>query len=129
VGRGQLKAELSDQWVGDRASYRARHERVYSARGKAKDYTCLHCTIKIASDWALVHEKNGLHVNDYIPLCRRCHMVYDQAKLNLPVVRRIRALYFCEDVTHQGLAEKFGVTKRSVTIVLNEIGWIDDGSD
>jgi len=30
-----------------------------------------------AFDWAQIHETSGLHIGDYIALCRRCHLRYD----------------------------------------------------
>lgn len=133
--------------------YQTRHNHVYQQRGPAKSHKCSHCSEQ-AFDWAQITGTDGLSPDDYMPLCRKCHQVYDgvhanrrmhgpkrpakpkphheghhQAKLTLADARRIRALYFREEVTHQILADDYEVTKRNVTVILNNIGWKDDGSE
>jgi NAD-dependent SIR2 family protein deacetylase len=121
-----LTAWKSPYWIGEEAGYRARHERIYKARGKAKYYQCVDCLKKQASDWALEHGKSGFDPFDYKPLCRRCHILYDQAKLNWPAVRRIRALAFREEVSQDDLARLFEVTKRNIRLILWNVIWHED---
>jgi predicted Holliday junction resolvase-like endonuclease len=56
--------------------YRAKHGRVRRAYGKASEYECENCE-KQASDWAMLHDTNGEDIDDFIPLCRSCHCLYD----------------------------------------------------
>ena len=73
------RAENSEWWTGDAATYTARHKRVVRQRGQAKNSECLHCGDR-ARDWAQLHGTDGLDVeNDYIPLCRKCHIAYDES--------------------------------------------------
>jgi len=37
-------------------------------------------TDKRAYDWARLRDRDGKDVMDYIPLCRRCHVYYDQVE-------------------------------------------------
>jgi hypothetical protein len=80
VSRGR-SGPLSSNWVGDQVGYKARHTRVVRARGAAKTHDCAHCAeagaVTPAHDWATRHGTIGLNVNDYLPLCRRCHQAYD----------------------------------------------------
>ena len=60
----------------DAQGYSTLHKRVYRARGKASTYTCEYCGSS-ASDWAHLHDQDGKDPQDYIPLCRPCHVAYD----------------------------------------------------
>jgi hypothetical protein len=70
-------------WVGDAASYFARHGRVKRARGSASRYICHFCITKMATDWAQLSNTDGLNpYKDYIPSCRSCHLSYDRVGEN-----------------------------------------------
>jgi hypothetical protein len=70
--------------------YLRAHDRVRRARGNASDYPCVECAAG-AREWALMHETterltgecNGVvmeysrNVDDYQPMCTRCHRRYD----------------------------------------------------
>jgi len=82
------RAEKNSMWKGDNASYGALHLRVEAKRGKAKDYGCLYCGTKDDSycyDWANL-TGNYCDINDYAPLCRKCHRQYDAGKVVLQIV-------------------------------------------
>lgn len=64
----------------------ARHDRVKTARGKASEYCCNNCESN-ALDWAQIHETTGLEIDHYIPLCRRCHVIYDRGPDAFSVMR------------------------------------------
>lgn len=74
-------------YVGDNAGFATAHDRIRAERGKASDCDCVSCG-RPARDWALRHDaeqtkvaRNGrvysLNVDDYMPMCRRCHWHYD----------------------------------------------------
>jgi len=75
------KGQDSPHWVGDQITHKAMHERVKRVRGAARDHDCLfhaeHGESKPALDWAQLNETSGLHIADYIPLCRTCHIRLD----------------------------------------------------
>jgi len=52
------------------------HQRVYSARGRASEYSCEDCGDN-AIDWSIRKGTNGFDVYDYDPRCRACHAKYD----------------------------------------------------
>lgn len=58
------------------SDYVRRHALVVKARGKAALYPCGECGCQ-ARDWATIHERAGWDVGDYRPLCRKCHLRYD----------------------------------------------------
>jgi len=65
-----------------RRPYGIMHQRTRRARNPAKLYKCVHCAErgidKDARDWACLRGRDGKDVEDYIPLCRRCHVYYDR---------------------------------------------------
>lgn len=70
--------------------YAAAHLRVRKVNGPASGYECVHCGMK-ANEWSydhldideLIENINGSYVlysgnpNRYIPLCRKCHRLFD----------------------------------------------------
>lgn len=75
VKRNQI-GENNDSWKGKNAGYAALHIRVQKIRGKPKK--CEHCgTIKAKKyEWASKN-KNYSDPNDYIRLCKSCHLKLD----------------------------------------------------
>jgi hypothetical protein len=66
----------------DDPNYLKKHKRVYRERGKAASFSCVkHAELGQevqARDWAQIHETDGEDPwADYIPLCRSCHLKYD----------------------------------------------------
>lgn len=55
-----------------------RHARIKSERGKASEHKCEHCKVKQAEQWAHIHDTDQLDINNYKPLCRKCHYWYDE---------------------------------------------------
>jgi hypothetical protein len=54
------------------------HDRVRTHRGRADEFYCYGCSDRIARDWANIHSTDRRNVDNYIPLCRGCHIVYDR---------------------------------------------------
>jgi hypothetical protein len=67
-------------WKGDQAGSDknkvALHYRVRNARGRAAEHLCCECG-KQARDWAQIHDADPYDVNNFQPMCRHCHMIYD----------------------------------------------------
>jgi hypothetical protein len=60
------------------AEYQRQHQAVRRARGRASDHLCEHCG-GVAIDWARKEGSSGSDpLNDYMPLCRGCHIRYDR---------------------------------------------------
>jgi site-specific DNA-cytosine methylase len=69
------RGSRNSAWKGDDASYQAMHLRVQATRGAPS--ACEHCgATEGFFDWASL-TKNYADVNDYIRLCRKCHMKMD----------------------------------------------------
>lgn len=65
-------------WKGDNASKVALHLWVYRHKGKPKK--CSRCGVKRGDkiiDYMNINHKYHRNLNDYIPMCRRCHRKYD----------------------------------------------------
>ena len=58
--------------------YMAKHNRLYSRRGKAKDQICVIGEDHPAEEWSQVHDTDGWDFeNHYRPMCRAHHKAYD----------------------------------------------------
>lgn len=90
VPRGSDSGPLSPNWRGENVSYFAVHYRLRQRLGRAADHRCEHCEDP-AAEWAYDHDdpsektdrKTGmaysLDADRYMPLCRSCHKVFDNA--------------------------------------------------
>jgi len=64
-------------WKGNNAAYSSIHEWIRRKKSKAGDHKCEHCGGK-ARDWANIDHSCSRDLDDYIPLCRLCHIKYDK---------------------------------------------------
>lgn len=69
------KGTKSKRWKGDDVSYRELHKWLRKEKGVPK--ICEHCGKK-ASDWANIDGLYRRNLEDFIPLCRSCHIKYDR---------------------------------------------------
>lgn len=72
----QYMGEGNPNWKGDDVG-RAVHDWVVRARGPASKYSCQHKCGKMGRDWANVDHRYKRNLDDFIPMCRSCHMKYD----------------------------------------------------
>ena len=81
--------------AGPSDDYGTRHWRVADRRGSAKLLKCVHCAArgidKHAYDWACLHGRDGVDPQDYIPLCRKCHIAYDGSGHHTPHTEEAKA--------------------------------------
>lgn len=66
-------------WKGDNAGYKAIH--AWIRRQKGEPQKCLHCGITNEEkrlEWANKYHKLTRNVEDYIPLCPKCHNIFDE---------------------------------------------------
>src|ERR1035437_4956649 len=87
---GATPGNANPGWIGDNVKYAGQHHRLYTARGKAKDFGCEHCSNQ-AQHWAYDHTDPDEHyemrdgyllpfstdLERYLPLCRSCHATFD----------------------------------------------------
>lgn len=60
-------------------TYGARHKRQHRRCGSASARHCEWCLCpNQAAHWALIHDRDGDEPADYMALCGRCHMAYDE---------------------------------------------------
>lgn len=72
-------------------AYDARHYRVKRVRGPASAHQCVRCPAQ-ARDWAQIHTEDGEDPwADYVPLCKSCHLVYDQSGHRKPHTEAAKA--------------------------------------
>ena len=71
----------SSQWKGDKVGYSALHIWVKKVKGKPEK--CKRCGTKENLQWANKDHKYSRKLEDWIPLCRKCHYYYDENTLNI----------------------------------------------
>ncbi|MFA5185360.1 MAG: hypothetical protein WC551_02645 [Patescibacteria group bacterium] len=54
------------------------HKRLHRRYGKAKNFTCEKCKLRQAHDWANMTGNYTDNIEDYLPLCRSCHVSLDK---------------------------------------------------
>lgn len=81
--------DLGHAILSPSASGQAIHSRLYRAFGYARDYPCIQCGER-ALDWAYLYTAGdeeirvdgqppwSPHMEDYAPMCRRCHSRFDR---------------------------------------------------
>jgi hypothetical protein len=139
AGRGR-SGQLSYNWAGDDASYRARHGRVYAARGKA-DRCSLRPGLSACTsedyEWAQIPGTHGLDVREYAALCVPCHRALDltgvprpaaqgnrhpMAKLNKAIVLECRKRD-ADGESRRALAREFKVSHEAMRKAITGITW------
>jgi hypothetical protein len=75
IKRDQL-GDKNHKWKGDDASKQAFHRRLYARHGKPTE--CAVCGTKTAKVFDYANLTGKYHrLDDYAPMCRSCHAVYD----------------------------------------------------
>jgi len=76
-GPGKASGERNGAWRGDGVGYTALHQWIYKQVGRAVEHLCAEC-LGPANDWANVSGEYRRDTEDFIPLCRSCHIIFDQ---------------------------------------------------
>ncbi len=71
-----FKSERSPLWKGNRAKYKAIHMWVGRHKGKAISHQCTYCDNK-AVQWSNIDHKYKRDLDDYVPVCKKCHVAHD----------------------------------------------------
>ena len=75
------KGEKNHNWKGDKVGYQSLHAWVRSRKGKA--YKCTSCGSIKNIDWANKSRTYKRDLKDWISLCRKCHIKYDNFNKNI----------------------------------------------
>lgn len=81
--------EDNASWRGKDVKYRALHTWIASRKGKASNYKCVGCGGQ-AEEWSNVDHSYLRKLEDFQPLCSRCHKEYDRMRTNLCFQGRIK---------------------------------------
>lgn len=114
------------------AGYGPLHERVFKARGRASEQTCIDCGEQ-ARHWSQKHDTTGQDPYDYEPRCVTCHYgtggyddaarargeAHSNAKLTEEQVREIRG----NTATQRELARIYGVHQATISYVCQRKTW------
>ena len=65
-------------WKGNNVGINALHRWVERRMGKAKHKECAYCGSENNLDWANVSRNYKRNLEDWIPLCGKCHAEYDR---------------------------------------------------
>lgn len=117
--------------VVDTPRYKWVHLKIRNKYGCAIDYYCDECEGP-ASDWAHIHGTDPENIDNYKPMCRSCHMIYDSPTqgskhgnsiLTEDDVREIRKLHATGQYRVWQIAAKFGVARQTVTNITSRKKW------
>lgn len=72
---GMMRSERHPQWTGDEVSYSGLHKWV--GRNKERTGACTFCNFRGRTDFANISGLYLRDLDDYIELCRRCHIMFD----------------------------------------------------
>jgi len=70
-----LMGNNNSNWMGNNVNYPGIH--AWVRRHKGKPQVCEKCGSVIHLEWANKDHSYKRNLDDYIPLCRSCHMKYD----------------------------------------------------
>ena len=62
-------------WKGDNVGYKSLHQWVSRHKGKARK--CIKCNSIKNVEWANISGKYKRDLNDWMPLCKKCHTAFD----------------------------------------------------
>ena len=72
----RVKGEKNNKWKGDKVGYFGLHTWVQREKGKAKK--CKWCSSEDKIEWANKSREYKRNLNDWVPLCHKCHAKYDR---------------------------------------------------
>lgn len=86
------KDEESPYWKGNKVTYRSLHVWVVKKLGQPKK--CKHCGTVTAKkyDWANISHLYKRELNDWIRLCRSCHIKFDESNLKQIETKKLKRL-------------------------------------
>lgn len=106
--------------------YVYRHIKVHRKRGRAADQFCVHCGEQ-AREWATTHGTTGEELDDYFPLCRACHVIYDDyvpqgedngravlSNAQVEEIRKIGAAF-----SQREIGKRYGVDPSTISRILS----------
>jgi hypothetical protein len=114
-------------WRIDEPSLQGSHYRVRITRGSADQHACIDCG-RQAIHWSQIRGTTGYDPSHYEPRCRSCHNKYDWDTLNVTKlspakVTEIRTLWATDNYYQRELAELFGVTQSTISVIVNNKTW------
>lgn len=123
------KGEGHHAWTGDSVGLGTpMHYRVIRLRGHAKEYPCEWCNkawdgeSKWSIDWAHVHDTDPTSEHNCMPMCRKCHMLYDKSSLTEDDVRQIKKRLE-EGEAQWRIGESFGVSQMTISRIKTGKTW------
>lgn len=76
-----LQGELHFNWKGDEVGYVALHQWLYTH--KERTGVCEECGKTCKTDFANISGEYHRSIDDYVELCRSCHLKFDRGNLAL----------------------------------------------
>ena len=77
------KGSNHKNWKGNKVKHAALH--TWVNRWKTKPKICSDCGLEKRLTWANIDHKYRRNLNDYIPLCYKCHQSFDKLNNNYPI--------------------------------------------
>ena len=109
------------RWKGANASYINQHK--WFRQKVPKPNLCPHCGIREPKDLANISHKYFFSADDYMWLCRICHLIYDGiTKLSKEQVLEIRSLR-SGGMKLKDIGKMYGVSFQHVSLLARKKSW------
>ncbi len=82
------KGEDNPSWKGDKVGYSGLHKWVFSQLGRPNK--CEHCNKITVTQWANKSHEYKRDLNDWLALCRDCHIKYDEIGLKISETKQMK---------------------------------------
>lgn len=73
-------------------------------------------------DWSRIHGRSGRDIEDYEPMCRKCHMLYDRSTLIASDVIEIRRM-IARGMPQIDIAHAFHVSQMTISRINTGQTW------
>ena len=79
--RPEISGNNNSNWKGDAVGYDALHRWVYRHKGRPE--SCELCNSNKKLEWANISQQYKRKLDDFMSLCRFCHIKYDSGKITI----------------------------------------------
>jgi len=124
--------KINGMWKGNKVGYRALHSWIERTLGKAKKYSFDSGHISNRYEWANKGHTYRRNTKDWIELCHKCHMKYDnngekvrliRIKKEMPIINKIREMYKTGNYKQYEIAKIFGFDQSNISKIVRRHTW------
>lgn len=120
-------------WKQTLSDYKSMHVRIGRERGKASA-----CALRgskgcasIKYEWAHIHGTDPWQVENYVSLCKSCHITYDnqrgeghaRSRLTNAQASELRERYAAGGISQDALAAEYGIHQTAISRIIRGLGY------